>query len=96
MHNFTYWTQHLFDQAFLGYNLALGFLFYPIMFTAILGYIYLKNQSVVVLAAAILIFVVAFGNTIFGVGIWGTILHIIVSLAFSALLLLFISRRGGG
>ena len=77
-------------------ELALGFLFYPLIFTAILGYVYLKNQSVVVLAAAILIFVVAFGNTLFGVGIFGTFLHIIVALAFSVLMLIFISRRAGG
>lgn len=82
------------DWAFSGYINAVGLFFWPIVFTVIIVYVYLKNQSFVTLAVAALIIFAAFGNALAGVGIWANILYISVSIIIAGLiLLLFIRRR---
>jgi len=87
MENFWAWSTQ-------GYTDAVGFFFWPIMLSAIIGYIYLKNQSVVVAAVAILIFLGAFATSgiFIHVSAFVLILQLIVTLASAGLVVLFVSR----
>lgn len=94
-HNFTYITQHLMEWSFKGYISAVGLFFWPIVFSTIIVYIYLKNQSFVAAAAGILIIVAVFGNALVGVDPWMNLLYICVSIIVSGLvLMIFVKRRG--
>jgi len=92
MHNFTYWSEHFFEMAFLGYQNAIGFLFWPLIFTAVLAYVYQKSQSLVAVAATILIITAGFGNHLMNVNIYFSILHIFTALILSILVLIFITK----
>jgi len=92
MHNFTYWSEHLIEQSMLGYTTALGFFVWPIIFTAIIGYVYLKNQSVVAAAVVILIFVAAFGDSLADVPTLYIFLHVLVALIITGLFLVFFTK----
>lgn len=96
MVDWTSWTQELVNQSIRGYTNALspmGYLFWPIFFSFIIGYIYIKNQSVVALAVGILIIFAAFSEAFLGVDVVSILMHIIVSLIITGLVLVFISRR---
>lgn len=93
LYNWTYWSEHLIEQAILGYTNIVGFFFWPIMFTAVIGYVYLKNQSAVMAAVAILIIFVAFSGSIIGIEPWYSIMYIFVSITIAALVLIFIVKR---
>ena len=95
MHNWTYWSEHLFELSMQGYVNVLGFFVWPLIFSAVIGYIYLKNQSVVAAAIAILIIFAAFGNYLVGVDAWYSIMYIIVALAITALVLVFLTKWRG-
>jgi len=92
MHNWSYWHENLLQQALLGYTEVLGFFVYPIMFSAIIGYIYMKNQSAVAGAVAILIIFASFGNVFLGVDPWYSLMQILVALSVTALILMFITK----
>jgi len=92
MQNWSYWMQNFMEQAFLGYENVFGYLFYPILFTGIIGYVYLKNQSYVAAAVATLIIFAAFGDAFMGVQLWVSLMHILVSLALTGLLLIFLTK----
>lgn len=93
MHNLTYIAQHFIEWTTQGYSLAVGAgVFWVLLFIGISGYFYLKNQSVVVWAVIILVFIVAFGDALIGVDIVITLFHILIALAFTGLLLLFVSK----
>ena len=92
-HNFTYIRENLISWSLQGYENALGFLFFPLVFTGIIGYVYIKNQSVVILGVAILIIFAAFGNTLINVDAWVTVMQIIFALAITALFLYWFSKR---
>lgn len=94
MHNFTYIMENFWVWSTQGYVDVVGFFFWPIILSAIIGYIYLKNQSVVVASVAILLFLSAFGLTgIFAqVSEFVMILQLIVALACTGLVVLFVSR----
>jgi len=76
----------------LGYMNVLGVFVWPLIFTAIIGYIYLKNQSAVAGVAAILILFAAFGNALMGVDPWYSFMQIIVAIVVTALILVFITK----
>ena len=94
MHNFTYIMENFWSWSLQGYTGVIGFFFWPIMLSAIIGYIYLKNSSVMAATTAILLFMAAFAATgIFtNVGPYVMILQIIVTLSSAALVILFVSR----
>ena len=96
LHNFTYIQEHLVSWSMQGYETVLGGFVYPLIFTAIIGYVYLKQQSAVAASIGILIILAAFGpiliNYAAGVAIWVTIMEIIVFLSITALVLIFFTK----
>ena len=94
MHNFTYIMENFWAWSTQGYVDVVGYFFWPVVLSAVIGYIYLKNQSVVAAAIAILLFLAAFGATgIFAhISAFVMILQIIVTLACTALVVLFLSK----
>lgn len=78
-----------------GYINALGFFVWPIIFTSIIGYVYLKNQSVTTAAIVILIFVAAFSDTLAAVPTWYSFMHILVALIIAGLFLVFFTKIRG-
>jgi len=93
--NFTYWQQHLIDFMTLGYTNAVGFFFWPIVFTGFIAYIYVKNQSVVAASVGILIIFGAFtGSGIFlHVPVFVMFFQIVFALAIAGLVVVFFMRR---
>ena len=94
MHNFTYVINNLWDWSMQGYENALGFFVYPLIFSGIIGYLYLKTESAMVATAAILLIVG--GYTVTGIFAdvqpWILLLQIIATLSTIGLILLFLSR----
>jgi hypothetical protein len=82
------------EWAFSGYIGIFGNLFWPLFFAAILGYIYLKNQSLTVMAVAILIIVAVFGEILALISPFYNFLLIVVTLVITIVILLFFVRRG--
>lgn len=95
MVNWTYWMENLTRQAMLGYTNILGFFIYPAIFCFIIGYVYLKNQSVTVAVLVILIIFAVFGNLMIGVSHWYNMMYILVSLAVTMLFLVFLTKNRG-
>ena len=93
LHNFTYIQQNLVEWSMQGYIYALGFLAWPLIFSGVVGYVYLKQQSAVAAVVAVLIIFAAFGNAFVGVDIFVSLMYIITALVMTALLLVFLSRR---
>lgn len=93
LHNFSYWMSHLFEQLLLGYTSAIGFFVFPLMFMGVIGYVYLKNQSVTAGAVVILLIVTVFGGSLAKVPELVILLWIMVSLALTSLLLVWLSKR---
>jgi len=87
MENFWTWSLQ-------GYINIVGFFFWPIILASIIGYIYLKNQSIVAASIAILIFIGAFASTniFIHVSSFVMILQIIVALAFTGLVVIFLTK----
>jgi len=93
MHNFTYWTEHLFSQIMSGYETVFGLFLWPLIFMGVIGYVYLKQQSFVAAAVAAMMIISIFGNVLMGVSEVVIVLYLFVSLAMTALLLIFIGKR---
>jgi len=93
--NFSYVRQHFIEWSLQGYTTAFGFFFWPLVFTTCIGYVYIKQRSATAAVAAILIIFATVGSYLTNVGAWVTLLYILVSLAFTGLLLVFIIRRRG-
>jgi len=93
MSNWTYWQENLMSQIMLGYETALGIFVWPLIFMAVIGYVYLKQQSFVAAAIAAMILIAVLGNHIVGIELFNSIMFIFVSLAITGLLLIFLSRR---
>lgn len=91
-HNWTYIQENFIEWSFTPYITALGFLFWPIIFTAVIGYIYVKNQSVVVAAVAILIIFAALGNVLANVEGWVSAMQIFTALAMAGLITYFMTK----
>lgn len=94
--NFTNITQNFISWSLQGYTTALGFIFWPLFMSIIIGIIYIHSRSLTVLAVVTLIFVIVFGNTLLGVEAWMTFMQIAVSLILTVLVLVVIIRRYGG
>ena len=94
MHNFTYIMENFWVWSTQGYTNVVGYFFWPIVLSAIIGYIYLKNQSAIAASVAILLFLSAFAFTgIFAhVSAFVMILQLVVSIACTGLVILFVSR----
>lgn len=75
-------------QAYVG---ILGVFTYPLIFCGIIGYVYMKQQSIIAAAVATLILFTAFDITT-GVEPFIMIMHIFVTIAVGSLFLLFFSR----
>jgi len=74
-------------------NILFGFT-YPLIFCGIIGYVYMKQQSVIAAAVATIILFAAFDALILRADIFILIMHILVTLAVGSLfLLLFIRLR---
>ena len=78
-----------------GYETALGVFVWPIMFMGVIGYVYFKQRSYIAAAVAAMIIVSVFGNYMAGMEIWMSVMYILVALALTALLLIFLTRRRG-
>jgi len=76
-----------------GYIIALNGFFWPLFFTAIIGYVYLKNQSLVAAAMVTLMIFAAFFNAfIQSIQPWINFLFIAVSAIVATLFLLFFRK----
>jgi len=84
--------QNLMPMSMMGYENVLGVFVWPVIFMAITGYVYLKQQSAVAAVICILILFAAFGNVLIGVDPFMNLMHIIVSLVMTALVLIFITK----
>lgn len=93
MVNWSEWQTGLMEKAFGPYEAVLGMFFWVIIFTGIIGYVYVKQQSYVAAAVASLILISALANYLYGVSAWMNMLTILMALAFTGLLLIFISKR---
>ena len=94
MNNITYIMENFWAWSTQGYIDTVGYFFWPIMLSAAIGYIYLKNQSVIAAVVAILLFLAAFGSS--GIFIhlspFVMILQLIVTISLTGLVVLFLSR----
>jgi hypothetical protein len=93
MHNFTYIQQHLIEWCMTGYTNVLGVFVWPLIFTGVLGYVYLKNQSLLMVVAGILMIMAVFGNALLGVDAWINLLYVFTAIVVAALFLIFFVRR---
>ena len=84
---------NFFDQIMLGYETVFGLLLWPLLFMSVIGYVYLKQQSLVAAAVATMIIISVFGNLLVGVDELIIVLYLFVSLALTGLLLVFIGKR---
>lgn len=72
-------------------NILMGFT-YPLIFCGIIGYVYLKQQSVIAAAVATLILFGAFDMAVLGADMFVMVMHILVTIAIGALFLMFFTR----
>jgi len=79
------------DYSMSAYIGILGVFTYPLIFCGIIGYVYMKQQSVVAAAIATLVLFTAF-DVATGVEGFIMLLHILVTIAVGALFLLLFTR----
>ena len=75
-------------QAYVG---ILGVFTYPLIFCGIIGYVYMKQQSVIAAAVTTLILFTAF-DVVAELPIFVMVMHILVTIAIGALFLMFFTR----
>jgi VIT1/CCC1 family predicted Fe2+/Mn2+ transporter len=97
MNNLSYIMNDFMNWSMQGYTIALGFFVWPIIFSAIIGYIYVKNVSAVSASVAIIIIFASFATTgwIAGVPVIVMFLQLVVAFALTGLVIYFIIRRRG-
>jgi len=95
MVNWSEWSGHLVDKSMAGYETTMGMGAWVLIFTAIIGYVYLKQQSFVAAASAGIIILTSFAATgyLLDVDTWILMITIFISLALAGLFVLFISKR---
>lgn len=76
-------------QAYIG---ILGVFTYPLIFCGIIGYVYMKQQSVIAAAVATLVLFAAFDVAVLGTETFVMVVHIFVTIAIGALFLTFFTR----
>ena len=92
--NFTTIMENFWSWSLQGYTNVIGFFFWPIIFTSVIGYIYLKNQSALSAVIAILLIFGAFSSTGVLAGVPGLVMafQLIVTIVSAVLVLLFVSK----
>ncbi len=95
--NFTYVQQHMIEFMIQGYVDVVGFFFWAIVFSGVIGYVYVKNTSAVSASVAILIIFAGFAgtNVFLHTPIFTMFFQIIVALSISGLVVVFFARRRG-
>lgn len=83
--NFTYWLTQ-------GYVNVLGFLFLPLLYTGIIGYVYVRLRSATAGVVAILVIFSAIGEAFLRVDPLTSFFHILVALVVTTLIIAFVSR----
>ena len=80
-----------------GYTVALGYFVFPVIFSGIIGYIFLKNSSAMSAAIAIIIIFTTLSMTgwIAGVPLLALFFQVVVALAITGLVLYMLTRRRG-
>ena len=91
--NWTEWQQNLIGKSLQPYETAMGMFFWVLVFTFVIGYVYMKQQSYVAAAIASLIFIAVLGNKLIGMDNWSSMLQIFIALAFTGLFIYFIAKR---
>lgn len=94
--NFTEELQHdLIGFSIEGFSNVLGFVFWPVFFCGVIAYIYLKNQSAVVAAVAILIIFAGFiGEGIFAnVPTFVLLMQLLFAIVITGLFVVFYLKR---
>ena len=95
MVNWSDWTGNFVDKSMSPYETTMGVFAWVLIFTSIIGYVYLKQQSYVAAAVAGIVLLTAFAATGYLVGAdsWILMITIFISLAVTGLFVLFISKR---
>jgi len=81
------------DYSMSAYVGILGVFTYPLIFCGIIGYVYMKQQSVIAAAVVTIILFAAF-DLVTQVPIFVTLLHIFVTIAVGSLFLMVFARWG--
>lgn len=92
-HNFTYIRENLVEWSVQGYEYAIPVFFWALLFSAIIGYVYLKQESLVAAAITAMIITSVFGGALLGLGTWVIAIQVFVTLIITSLILYFISKR---
>jgi len=95
MVNWSDWSSDFIGKSMAPYETVMGVFSWVLIFTAIIGYVYVKQQSYVAAAAAGIVLLTAFAATGYLVGTdsWILLITIFISLAVTGLFVLFISKR---
>ena len=95
MVNWTDWSSDLIGKSMGPYETTMGVGAWILIFTAIIGYVYLKQQSYVAAAIASLVLLVSFVATgyLLNAESWVILITIFLSLSFTGLFILFIAKR---
>ena len=93
--NWSDWSNNLVDKSMQGYETSMGVGAWILIFTAIIGYVYIKQQSYVAAGVASFVLLTAFAVSGYLINMesWVILITIFMCLAFTGLLLLFISKR---
>ena len=93
--NWTFWQSNLFTMWTLGYERAMGFVLWPMIFSAWVAYIYIKNQSAVSAVAGIIVIFSAFGTSSYFLNLpWLVFLfQTITCIVIAGLFTYFFSKR---
>lgn len=94
MNNLTYIWNNFLEWSTQGYTEIVGFFFWPIIFSVVIGYAYLATRSVVVAAIAMLIVFGAFGGTgiFLRVDMWVMTMQAIFALIMTGLVVIFLTK----
>jgi len=94
--NWTEWQQNLMSKSFQPYETVIGILFWVLLFTFIIGYVYMKQQSYVAAAITALIIIAVFGNYLTGMDSWTNLIVVFLSLVFSGLFIYLLAKNRRG
>jgi len=96
MVNWSDWSGDFIGKSMAGYETAMGVFAWVLIFSGIIAYVYVKQQSYVAAAAAGIVILTAFATTghyLVGVDSWILLITIIICLSITGLFVLFISKR---
>ena len=93
--NFTYIQHHFIWWSTQGYVTVFGFMFLPLFYMGIIGYVYTRMESATAAVVAILVIISAMSEVFMGVPILVSILQIFVALVMSILVVVLLTRIRG-